>query len=243
MAKYAKWIGGGLGWALGGGPIGAIIGFALGSIFDSAVDFKVLKDKTGTVTTPGDFGLALLVLTAAIMKADNKVMKSELDYVKDFFNRQFGPYYTKERMLLLREILKQEFSIKDVCLQIKQHLDHPSRLQLVHFLFGIARADGEIANVEIDLIETMARYLGISQVDFTSIKAMFVKDTSSAYLILEVDKTASDEDVKKAYRKMAVKYHPDKVGHLGEEFQKAAQEKFQGVQQAYEQIKKERGLS
>lgn len=243
MAKYGKWIGGGLGWALGGGPIGAIIGFALGSLFDNAVDFEVLKDKTGVRTTPGDFGMALLVLTAAIMKADEKIMKSELDYVKDFFNRQFGPHYTKERVLLLREILKQEFSVKEVCLQIKAHLDHSSRLQLVHYLFGIARADGEIHNKEVELIEQMAHYLGISQPDFMSIKAMFVKDTSGAYLILEIDKSASDEEIKKAYRKMAVKYHPDKVSHLGEEFQKAAQEKFQNVQDAYEQVKKERGFS
>ncbi len=243
MAKYGKWIGGGLGWALGGGPIGAIIGFALGSLFDNAVDFEVLKDKTGKRTTPGDFGISLLVLTAAIMKADEKIMKSELDYVKSFFNRQFGSHYTKERILLLREILKQEFSIKDVCLQIKSHLDHSSRLQLVHYLFGIAKADGEIHNKEIELIGQMARYLGISRPDFISIKAMFVKDTSGAYLILEIDKSASEEEIKKAYRKMAVKYHPDKVSHLGEEFQKAAQEKFQSVQDAYEQIKKERGVS
>lgn len=242
MAKYGKWIAGGLGWALAGGPLGAIIGFALGSLFDSAVDFEVLKDKTGARTTPGDFGMALLVLTAAIMKADEKIMKSELEYVKDFFNRQFGSHYTKERMLLLREILKQEFSVREVCLQIKTHLDHASRLQLVHYLFGIARADGEIHPKEIDLIAQMANYLGISQPDFMSIKAMFVQDTSGAYLILEVDKSATDEEIKKAYRKMAVKYHPDKVSHLGDEFQKAAQDKFQKVQEAYEQIKKERGI-
>jgi DnaJ like chaperone protein len=84
--------------------------------------------------------------------------------------------------------------------------------------------------------------MGISEKDFESIKAMFFKDTKSAYKILEITPDASDEELKKAYRKMAIKYHPDKVSHLGEDVQKAAKEKFQQLNAAYEAIKKERGL-
>ena len=245
MAKYGKWVGSGLGWAFGG-PIGAVVGFALGSLFDSQVQLQIESPsgkRRSRTTTSGDFGVSLLVLTAAIMKADNKIMKSELNYVKEFFNRQFGVHYTKERMTLLREMLKQDYSIREVCLQIKMHLDHPSRLQLVHYLFGIAQADGHVHDSEINLIEHMASYLGVSEKDFLSIKAMFVKETSSAYQILEIEKSATDDEVKKAYRRMAVKYHPDKVTHLGDEFQKAAKEKFQKVQEAYDAIKKERRLN
>ena len=78
--------------------------------------------------------------------------------------------------------------------------------------------------------------------DFQSIQAMFYKDTKSSYKILEITQDVSDDDIKKAYRKMATKFHPDKVHHLGEEFQKMAEEKFKSLNDAYDQIKKERGI-
>jgi DnaJ like chaperone protein len=145
-------------------------------------------------------------------------------------------------MLLLREILKQEIAVGEVCLQIKQNMDYSARLQLIHFLFGIAAADGHVHPDEIAVVEDIARYMNIQINDITSIKAMFVKDTESAYNILEITHDATDEEVKKAYRKMALKYHPDKVSHLGEDVQHAAKEKFQQLNAAYEQIKKQRGL-
>jgi DnaJ like chaperone protein len=132
--------------------------------------------------------------------------------------------------------------MRQVCCQIKQMMDHASRLQLLHFLFGIAKADGHVTEVEIKQIYTMSGYLGISRKDFESIKAMFYDMTNNAYKILEVDKTASDDAVKSAYRKMAKKYHPDRVGHLGKEHQEGAEEKFRQVQEAYEHIQKERGF-
>jgi DnaJ like chaperone protein len=121
-------------------------------------------------------------------------------------------------------------------------MDHPSRLQLLHFLFGIAKADGLVTDSEVRQIYTIAGYLGISARDFDSIKAMFYSDSENAYKILEITKTATDSEIKKAYRRMAKKYHPDKVIHLGEEHQKGAKEKFRQVQEAYEQLQKERGF-
>ena len=87
-------------------------------------------------------------------------------------------------------------------------------------------------------ITTIANYLAISSVDFESIKAMFYNSSDNAYKILEIEKGATASTVKKAYRKMAKKYHPDRVVHLGKEHQKGAEEKFKQVQDAYEQIKK-----
>jgi DnaJ like chaperone protein len=130
-----------------------------------------------------------------------------------------------------------------VATQIKQSMDHSSRLQLLHFLFGISAADGHVHSTEVDEIRKISNNLGIRMADFESIKAMFYKDVYSSYKILETTPDANDDEVKKAYRKMAVKYHPDKVSHLGEVFQKAAKDKFQEVQAAYEQIKKERGMN
>lgn len=239
MAKYGKWITGILGWTLFG-PIGGIIGFALGSLADSGSVSST--DGTRVNAEKGSFMVSLLVLVSAVLKADGKILRSELDYVKTFFTRNFGPAATQEAMLLLRDILKQSIPLKDVCEQIKHNIDYSARLQMMHFLFGIANADNDLVNSEIAVLQEIAKHLGISQADYASIKAMFVEDSSSSYQVLEIQPTATDEEVKKAYRKMAVKFHPDKVAHLGEEVQQGANEKFRKVNEAYEKIKKERGL-
>ncbi|NQY10215.1 MAG: TerB family tellurite resistance protein [Flavobacteriales bacterium] len=248
MAKFVKFIGGGLGWAMGG-PIGAMFGYFMGSMIDNAISGKDETDterpygtRSRARTTPGDFAASLLVLSAAVMKADGKVLKSELTFVKDFFTRQFGADTTTEQMLLLKEILKQDIPLQDVCLQIKANMDYAARTQLMHYLFGIAQADGSIDNSEIDIIVTISNYMGISRLDFESIKAMFVKSVDRDYKVLELDPECTDLDVKRAYRKMATKFHPDKVSHLGEEHQKAAKEKFQKISESYENIKKKRGI-
>ncbi len=243
MKNYVKWIGGGVGWIFGG-PIGALLGFAVGSMIDNTTGLQEYSDVRGgrPRTTTQDFVVSLLVLSAAVMKADGKVLKSELNFVKDFFVRQFGAEAAKDQMLTLRELLKQPFDLRSVCNQIRLNMPHPMRLQLMHYLFGIARADGVISQSELQIIEEVARHLGISHKDFASIRAMFGTDENSAYDVLEVEKGASDAEVKKAYRKMAIKYHPDKVNDLGPEVQKAAREKFEKVQEAYDLIKKQRGL-
>ncbi|MBL7112727.1 MAG: TerB family tellurite resistance protein [Bacteroidales bacterium] len=239
MAKYGKWIGGGLGWALLG-PLGGLLGFFVGSVFDQS---GAQERMAGGRTTRGDFAVSLLVLVAAVMKADGKVLKSELEYVKKYFVQSFGEAQAQEAMIMLRDILNQQIPLRDVSTQIKQKLDYPSRLQLLHFIYGISQADGKVHPEELKVIRAIAGYMGVSQKDMDSIQSMFYEDTDSSYKILEIDKSATDEEVKKAYRKMATKYHPDKVSYLGEEFRNAAKEKFQKLSEAYENIKKERGMN
>ena len=136
MAKYAKWIGGGLGWAFGG-PIGALLGFAFGSMIDGMQNGKYEYQGNNSRTLPGDFSVSLLIMAAAIMKADGKVLKSELDFVKRFLAQNFGRELAEQYILALREILKQNIEVREVSFQIKQYMDYPSRLQLLHLLFGI----------------------------------------------------------------------------------------------------------
>jgi len=241
MGGFGKWLGGGLGFVVGG-PIGALLGFFVGSMVDSTTVTTTTYQSAGRGNTPGAFGVSLLVLIAAVMKADGKVVKSELDYVKQFFIRQFGSTSATEASKMLRDLLKQEIPLRDVCEQISNNMDYSSRLQLLHLLFGVSLADGATNQSEISVIAKISGYLGISSTDFLSIKNMFVAETDSAYKILEIERPASDEEVKKAYRKMAMKYHPDKVSHLGEDYKKAADEKFKKVNEAYEKIKKERKM-
>jgi DnaJ like chaperone protein len=243
MAKFGKWIGGGLGWAFGG-PIGAIVGFMVGSMFDGGQE-AVKRGTSGysSRTTTGGYVMSLLVLVAAVMKADGKVVKSELDYVKKFLVHNFGEDSAQEAVKMLRDLLKQTIPVDEVCRQIQTNMNYSARLQLVHFLFGIAQADGQVAPEEQQLINRICNQMGISDKDYESIQAMFIPNTDADYKILEIDRSASDDEVKKAYRRMAMKYHPDKVSTLGEDVQNAAKVKFQKVNQAYENIKKERKVA
>ncbi|KAA5827332.1 molecular chaperone DjiA [Algibacter amylolyticus] len=257
--SFSKWIGASIGWSFGG-PIGAIIGLALGSVVDAMADGNggsLLGDrqtKTQGRTTyrtqprqrpqtqSGDFEVSLLILASVIIKADGKQDQNELDFVRQQFLNMYGKERANQAFKLFKNINNQNVSLRPVCLQIRQMMDHPSRLQLMHFLFGIAKSDGAVTEDEVKLIYTIAGYLGISSRDYESIKAMFYNSSDNAYKVLEIAKSATVDEIKKAYRKMAKKYHPDKVIHLGKEHQKGAEEKFRQVQAAYEQIQKERGF-
>jgi DnaJ like chaperone protein len=240
MAKFGKWVGAGLGWTFGG-PIGAVIGLGLGWMFDSASDADTVKGYRNTTT--GDFAVSLMVLVAAVMKADGKVVRSELDYVKAFLVQKFGEESANEALKMLRDLLKQNIPIEDITYQIRNRLDYHSRLELMHLLYGIALADKRIHAAEQKLINQIAYYLGISSSDHQSIQSMFGKADDNAYKILGVDRNASAEEIKKAYRKLAIEYHPDKVSYLGEDFRRGAEEKFQKINEAYEKIKKDKGIN
>ncbi len=249
MGNFLKWIGAGLGFTYGG-PIGAILGFALGSLIDgfSSDDWQEFGERNSQYGSPqsGDFEVSLLLLSATVIKADGGVDPRELKYVQRYFTKMYGKERANKAFKLFKVFIKNNnYSLLEVCTQIRQNLHHSSRLQLIHYLFGIASADGFVNQAEVSKIKTIAGYLYINEYDFESIKAMFYKEYKTpynAYKVLEIDRTATDNEVKKAYRKMVKKYHPDKLQHLGKEHLRGAEEKFRQVQKAYEQIQKERGM-
>lgn len=194
-------------------------------------------------TGRGDFMFSLTVLATAMMKADGKITRIELDFVKAFLRRNFGDEATKEALQMIKELSTKEIPLADVCQQIRFNMDTPSRTQLLYFLFGIAKADGSVCEQEIRLLTNIAMMMGIDTVTFNSIKSMYYDDLDSAYQTLGVSSNVSDEELKKAYRKIAMENHPDKVGHLGEDVRKAAEEKFTSINLAYDKIKKQRGIS
>jgi DnaJ like chaperone protein len=242
MGFLGSLFGAGIGWWMFG-PIGAIMGLILGHAVEDKAGFEGQGGgKQNHRQSRDGFIASLLVLMAAVMKADGKVVKSELDYVKESLVRTFGTEKASEALLVLRNILKQSIPLQDVVNQIRINMDYSSRLELIHLLFGIGKADGELSTAEIHLIQQIAQGLGISQNDFMSMSYMKKDDIEAAYKILEIDRSVTNEEVKKAYRKMALRFHPDRVSHLGEDIQKSAHEKFQKLNQAYERIKKERSM-
>jgi len=244
MGNFAKWIGGGLGWAFGG-PVGALIGFALGSLIGEA-DISSMTGISGSNrTTEGDFKMSLLVLVACIMKADGQAQKSELAVVKRFLVSNFGEQGALDALAILKNLLSQNINETEVAQQIGQHMNYSSKLELLHLLFDIAFADGEVMPSELATIERIAQIFRIDRLDFVSLKAPYLKqkDFNWGYKTLEIEPTATDEEIKKAYRRMAMKYHPDKVNNLGEEVKKSATDKFRSVNEAFESLKKQRGFA
>lgn len=235
-----KWIAGFLGW-VSGGPIGALIGYFLGALIGDSIGGGL---RTGAYDGQrNSFFVSLLVLASAVIRADGKTLQPELDYVRDFIRRNFGDAAVDDAMRILRELEGKDVNLYSVGGQIASNMNYSQRLQLFHFLTNIAIADGEFHRKEKDVLEAIAGAIRLNSSDAASVIAMFYKDTASAYTVLEISPSATDDEVKAAYRRMAMKNHPDKVATLGPEVQKAAEEKFRKIQEAYETIKKERRIS
>ena len=274
----AKWIAGVLGW-VAYGPIGALLGYFLGSFIEKTIDSARQigsgSSGTGQRTTyntggSGTYGggaaggagasqgsrttystteqrnsffVSLLVLSSAVIRADGKTLQSEIDVVRNFIRQNFGQNAVSEAERILNSLSSQQIDIYSVGTQIANNMNYSQRLQLFHYLTQIAIADGDFSKSEKDVLEAIGGALRLNSSDITSIISMHYKDKESAYAVLEISRNATDDEVKSAYRRMAMKYHPDKVATLGPDVQKAAEEKFRKIQEAYETIKKERGIN
>lgn len=236
-----KWIAGALGWVIFG-PIGGLIAFYIASRAEN--DEEAAQQANQGQTTQGQrnsFLMSLLVLSAAVIKADGKTTSQELATLRSFFARNFGPHAGNEAEEIVKQLISKDFNLYEVCMQVRSNMDYSQRLQLYHYLVSLGACDG-LHQREIDVLETIATYIGLAKSEVDSIFAQFRPSNDSNYKILEISPDATNDEVKKAYRKMAIKYHPDKVATLGEDVQKAAEEKFKAISLAYEAICKERGM-
>ena len=212
---------------------GAFMGFFIGSF---------LSPKVQKISSK-DFEINLLALASLVIKADGKVTQNELDFVRRYFISAYGKNRANEVFKIFNQNVKNKgISVSKISRLFNRALNYESKLQVIHFLFGIAKADGNISQIEIKKLLEFSNLFKLSYADFLSIKAMFIQETDNAYKILELNKTATNDQIKKSYRELAKKHHPDKVQHLGDAYVKAAQDKFQQIQKAYQNIKNERGF-
>ena len=212
---------------------GAFMGFFIGSF---------LSPKVQKISSK-DFEINLLALASLVIKADGKVTQNELDFVRRYFISAYGKNRANEVFKIFNQNVKNKgISESKISRLFNLALNYESRLQVIHFLFGIAKADGNISELEIKKLLEFSNLFKLSYADFLSIKAMFIQETDNAYKILELDKTATNDQIKKSYRELAKKHHPDKVQHLGDAYGKAAQDNLQQIQKAYHNIKNDRGF-
>ena len=250
-----------LGFVLTKSFLGAIVGFIIGGIVQQLTQkpnpkgqgtnsggnrssFEDIFEYYRQQTQRYDFPTQLLALSAYMMKSDGKVLKAELNFVKAFLAQQFGPNFSSQHLQTLKHFLDApSIPIQEICRDISMRAQVEIRIQLLHYLFGIAQSDGQVTDAENRTLQQLAAWLNVPPMDFSSVRGMFKHDIKADYEVLGVDESATDEEIKKAYRKLAIRYHPDKVASMGEEYQKGAKEKFQRLQEAYDNIKKSRGFS
>ena len=246
MGLFSKILAGGLGWAVGG-PVGAIIGVVAASLLGGGARrleqtrYETVNQRTAA---QNDFKVAMLVLMAAVMKADGSVVKSELNVVKSYLLKHYGEDEALDALRMLRELLKQDIDYRAVAGQVRMNVTYSARLQLLHVLLSIAMSDGQMPEREMAVVKAIADAMGVYDSDFRSIMAMFSvsRNEDWAYEVLEIKKEATDDEVKKAYRRMAMKYHPDKLAGMGEDIKQQSTEKFRKINEAYEHIKSVRGM-
>lgn len=258
------------GWA------GAFFGFLLGSFIDTAIN-RIRAKRQQQYFKSKDFTDYKLILAAYVAKADNnRLLRSEMEYVRQFLINDLGTESAQAAMLRFRDILNSNVDISTVCADLRQHATIYEKLIILQFLFGFSQADGEMRQEELDAIRYISDLCGVNQSNFEAVKSMFMgsfyggyqqaggysygdyqqsyggysssrsenrSTLENDYKILEVSPDATDDEVKKAYRAAAKKHHPDKVSHLGEDVRKAAEIKFAQVNEAYERIKKSRGMN
>lgn len=256
-----KWIGGVMGF-MALGPLGALAGYAIGSLFDTAASAEQAsagKDGydepvTAAAGQRNSFLFSLLVMASYIIRADGKVMHSEMEFVRNFLRRHFGEQAVAEGQQILLNLFEERKrmdqrdpmafrnTIRACGEQMASHLSYEERLQLLNFLVMIAKSDGSVCEAEIDALKEVTVAMGLPLREMDSMLHLNGNNLEEAYKVLEVEPSVTDEEVRAAYRKLALKHHPDKVAALGEDIRKAAEIKFQQINAAKERVYKARGM-
>ena len=275
-----------------GGLGGAFGGFLIGSLFDSIRNSRRARkaqtefneSRQQYYNNPKQFEEQLLTLIGYVAKADNnRLLQSEFDYCKQYFQKTFPHSDISQLMLKFRDILNADdtaSACQDACEKIRQYATIHEKMAILQCLFGFATADGNAHQQELEAIRRISGWCGVDNVTYEALKMMYIgfsyggtyggsgssygggysgggyydqsggssytprsgPSLDDCYKILGVSPDATDEEVKKAYRIAAMKHHPDKVSHLGEDVRKKAEETFAKVNEAYDKIKAARGM-
>ena len=244
-----------------GSVLGALAGYFIGSWFDKqAVGMQedLQADEAGRARYEqgqrNSFLFSMLVMASYVIRADRKIMHSEMEFVRRFLRANFGESAVEEGEQILLKLFDEakrldgvspvafRDMIFDCGRQIAAHLNYGERLQLLNFLVRIAQSDGNVCAEEITALREVALAMELSAGEVDSMLNLKGESLADAYKVLEIEPSATDEEVRKAFRQLALKHHPDRVATLGEDVRRAAEEKFQQINNAKERIYKARGM-
>ncbi len=213
------------------GPLGAIAGVYFGHALDT---------MSSEVNHRSVFQINFISILSYIIKVDGRIEKEEVNTVLKTF-AQLG--YQREEMERLGKTLVfalgQDIDLKQTCEAFKKVASYEERFMLLRVVYFVVMADGVFHAKEKEAIRQIVEYLEIRDYDFKSLQAEFVCVDDDHYALLGLKRGATKVEIKKAYRKLALTHHPDRVGHLGEEYVKIATEKFQKINEAYDKALKE----
>jgi len=242
----AKWKGKAIGAGLGflfGGPFGAILGTMTGDFFDKSLKQIPTGRPSGNQERSLNFITHLVGILVSIAKADGRVSPQEINVIERAFI-SFG--FKGEDLSFIRSLINQtsrvDLDLQAVCYEFKQYSSYEERLSLLRIVYLVAFADKELHPNEEQMINDIIGLVEINVDDAFEIRGEFCSDNDKHYRILNITRGTSIEEIKKSYRLLSKKYHPDRVSHLGDEFVKLASDKFQIINKAYEEIKKEKGF-
>ncbi len=256
-----KWIAGYLGWVVLG-PLGGILAFLIGSFIESASSgtttggsrqssFEQQEEVNQQQGDRNSFLLSMLVMAAYIIKADGRVMHSEMELVRNFLRQNFGAEAAQQGNDIMLKLFEEEKrqgriafrrTIRQSCQEAARYMDYSGRLQLLNFLVMIAQADGVVDDAELTALKELALWMQMQESEVDSMLHMKGDSLDDAYRVLGVSPQATDEELKRAYRRLALEHHPDRVAKLGDDVRRAAEKKFQEINAAKERIWKARGL-
>lgn len=258
MSWFGKVIGGSLGMMIFG-PLGAILGAAIGHQFDEKENKEEVYGKTdyfsGELNQGEKAQMMFFVTTFTILGkmayADGKFSSQEISSFNKILNETFN-ISGKQADLAYKifiEAQSEQYQYEEILEQFNRlfYNDEEMRLLILELMIKLAMADNIFHKLEQDLLNKARQTFRITDIDYDNLLKKYMSFSVSEekhYAVLGCKKTDSIDDIKSKYRKLVIEFHPDKVIAKGmpDEFVKFAQDKFREIQDAYEQIKKERNF-
>lgn len=248
--------------------IGAIIGFLIfrmsffGALLGYLVGWGIENINSKNVANHSNahfsqqqalstFLQSFLMLAAHVIQADGRIMHSEMELVRNYLRQSFGEgvVQTANQMLLNNFNLRKQYGdsvwmqeLRKACTQMRISMPEEHRLQMIAFLAGIAKADGNVDSSELDAIREIARMIGVQESVVDQMFSLGGQSLDDAYRVLGVSPDATDAEVKAAFRRLTLQYHPDRVATLGDDVRRSAEQRFKEINEAKERVYAARGM-